>query len=307
MIKKLTVSVGIPAYNEEITIKQVLFDVLKQEQKRFILKEIIVISDGSTDSTVQQITQIKDPRIKVIVGNQRLGKSARLNQIFQNFSGDVVFLLDADILIRDTRLFQSIIQKTDFVADGIVSVKPVPVQANSFIEHALNYSVEMINEIRQKWNNGRNYLAFRGSFVGLWGKLAKEIHFNPELVSQDAYLFFYACEKGYRTRYFSDLEIYYKSPSTLADHYKQSMRYSESYQELHTYLESTDTGHAVISKSLSMYTLIPKTILLSSAIKYFVHNPFYFTAYCLIFLVVRFKKIPGISHTWEPSQSTKRM
>ena len=51
MNKKLTVSVGIPAYDEEANIKSLLEAILQQRQENFILKSIIVVSDGSTDRT----------------------------------------------------------------------------------------------------------------------------------------------------------------------------------------------------------------------------------------------------------------
>lgn len=48
-MKKLSVSVGIPAYNEEQNIASLIFGILKQKVNNITLKEIIVISDGSTD------------------------------------------------------------------------------------------------------------------------------------------------------------------------------------------------------------------------------------------------------------------
>jgi len=51
MKKLITVSIGIPAYNEEANIGKLLSSLIKQKEAGFIIKEIIVVSDQSTDKT----------------------------------------------------------------------------------------------------------------------------------------------------------------------------------------------------------------------------------------------------------------
>ena len=56
------ISVIIPAFNSEKTIFETIESVLNQTWKNL---ELIVINDGSQDSTLVIITSIKDPRLKV--------------------------------------------------------------------------------------------------------------------------------------------------------------------------------------------------------------------------------------------------
>ena len=51
MNKKPTVTIGIPAHNEEANIANMLNSVISQEQKSFFLEKIIVALDGCTDNT----------------------------------------------------------------------------------------------------------------------------------------------------------------------------------------------------------------------------------------------------------------
>ena len=51
MKNSLTLTVGIPAYNEEANIIQLIDDILKQEYDGLELMKVIVSSDASTDST----------------------------------------------------------------------------------------------------------------------------------------------------------------------------------------------------------------------------------------------------------------
>ena len=58
--KKPTLSIGIPAFNEEANIYFLLKDLLSQKMDQFNLERIIVNSDGSTDDTIEQVKRIKN-------------------------------------------------------------------------------------------------------------------------------------------------------------------------------------------------------------------------------------------------------
>lgn len=305
MKRKLTVSIGIPAYNEEANIKQLLIALLSQKRKNFILKEIIVISDGSTDNTVKETRSVRNRLITVIEGRNRLGKSKRLNEIFKRFRGDILFLLDADVSLKENGLFEYVIKNSSFEKDGLVTVRPQPLPGASFFEKSINHSVDMINYIRVNWDNGRNFLSFRGTFFALWGPFAKKIHLHPRMVSQDAYLYFLARSKDYKTKYFSNKTVYYKSPTHFSDHVSQSHRYSETYKELDSSFISS--SHSYVPNSVFMHTLIPKKILVLAFIRYFLKNPVYFLSYCLISIAVKLKKGIRTSHQWDLAVSTKRL
>src|SRR5689334_12454556 len=96
----ITMSVCIPAYNEEVCIAGLVEEVLEQEQRRHRLHEVIVISDGSTDGTVREVERVADARVVVVDDGLRRGKATRLNELLAMATGDVVVLLDADIELR---------------------------------------------------------------------------------------------------------------------------------------------------------------------------------------------------------------
>ena len=58
--KKLTVTIGIPAYNEEKNIGRLLRALLRQKTNGLSIKKIIVISDASTDKTSQIVRGFKE-------------------------------------------------------------------------------------------------------------------------------------------------------------------------------------------------------------------------------------------------------
>ncbi|MGI5823563.1 MAG: glycosyltransferase family 2 protein [Dethiobacteria bacterium] len=81
----------IPAYNEEKTIGQVLAPLKKVS----LIKKIIVVSDGSTDDTVQ-VARGYDVEVVELIENR--GKGGALKAGLDSFRADVVLFLDADLL-----------------------------------------------------------------------------------------------------------------------------------------------------------------------------------------------------------------
>ncbi|MDI3311828.1 MAG: glycosyltransferase family 2 protein [Thermoanaerobacterium sp.] len=85
------ISVIIPAYNEEKNIE----DVLKVLKKIDIIDEIIVVNDGSTDNT-EKVVSLYD--VNLINLRTNLGKGAAVRRGIQAANGDVLVLLDADLI-----------------------------------------------------------------------------------------------------------------------------------------------------------------------------------------------------------------
>jgi glycosyltransferase involved in cell wall biosynthesis len=88
------ISVIIPVYNSEKTIRQTIDSVLKQTFTDF---ELIAINDGSQDSSLEIISAIQDSRLKVF-SYPNAGVSISRNRGIAQASGEFIVFLDSDDL-----------------------------------------------------------------------------------------------------------------------------------------------------------------------------------------------------------------
>lgn len=103
-------SVIISAYNEEDIIRQKVQNTLECEYPPDLL-EIIVVSDGSSDRTVDIVAQMNDPRVVLKAFHERSGKTACLNKAAPQAKGEILLFTDAnsmfpkDLLLKVARNF----------------------------------------------------------------------------------------------------------------------------------------------------------------------------------------------------------
>ena len=115
---KLTII--IPCYNEEKTIKILLEKILKLN---YLKKQIIIIDDCSTDNSLNEIEKIKVlfDDIVVIKHKKNLGKGAAIKSSKNYISGDIVVIQDADLEYEPEdilKLIKPIINKECLVVYG---------------------------------------------------------------------------------------------------------------------------------------------------------------------------------------------
>ena len=95
---KKNISIIIPVYNEELSIKSLYFEI-KKSIIDFNEYEIIFVNDGSTDKSANVINEILADNSKVILIdlNRNYGKSDALNEAFKLAQYDYIVTLDADL------------------------------------------------------------------------------------------------------------------------------------------------------------------------------------------------------------------
>ncbi|GAA3639339.1 glycosyltransferase family 2 protein [Flavivirga jejuensis] len=95
-------SVIIPLYNKETFIVKTIKSVLNQKFKDF---EIIIVDDGSTDKSLELVSQFQDLRINIIQQKNK-GVSVARNVGIEHANSKHIALLDADDTWYDNHLIE---------------------------------------------------------------------------------------------------------------------------------------------------------------------------------------------------------
>jgi glycosyltransferase involved in cell wall biosynthesis len=92
----MKLSIIIPVYNEQATIKEILSRVETASLPSGLQREIIVVDDGSRDST-RTILKSYEDRFKIIYQDMNQGKGAAVTRGLKESTGDFAIIQDADL------------------------------------------------------------------------------------------------------------------------------------------------------------------------------------------------------------------
>lgn len=95
----MDISVVIPLYNEEESLKELHDRIRKVMQDNDYSYEIIFVDDGSTDNSWEVITKLRSEaeQVKAIKFRRNYGKSPALHCAFEKAIGSVIITMDADL------------------------------------------------------------------------------------------------------------------------------------------------------------------------------------------------------------------
>ena len=180
------VSVVIPLYNCEKYIMKAVQSILVQTYKRI---ELIIIDDGSTDSSLKIVKNIKDKRVRIIT-KQNGGLAQARNSGISESKGELIGFLDADDYWHPSKIERHLIHFESSSDIGLsFSYSQFCDENNNLIPL---YQISMINNIKAKdiffknpVGNGSTFLIKRQlahEISGLRNLKLSGIHlFNPDL------------------------------------------------------------------------------------------------------------------------------
>lgn len=178
----MKVSIVLPAYNE---VKKLRNAVEKIEEKARDLGydyEIIIAEDGSTDGTDKVAREIaeKNPRVKHLHSDERLGRGRALMNAFRNCSGDVVVYMDVDLStdLRHLKDIVSAISEGYDIATGSRLMKESKAKRpfkRDFASRVYNFLVRLLLGSKLR-DHQCGFKAFRKSAILEIGEKAKDTH-----------------------------------------------------------------------------------------------------------------------------------
>lgn len=299
-MKKPSVSVGIPAYNEELNIKLLVEVILKQKNSNHVLKEVVVVSDFSSDNTVRQVKKIKDPRVKVVDRKIRMGLNRTQNEILGLVSGDILVLMDADVVPLGLDFINEIV--APIINDenvGVVGADVVSAKSASFFEKIIADSHDFKYSFYKRINRGNNIYVCHGRASAFPKRFYSKLRW-PIYPAEDAYAYLACLKSGYRFEFAPNAKVLFRSPSNLSDHIKQSQRFFGERMNMAKYFE----GEFVKSEYRIPVYQMARSILLG-----LFRNPLttiiflMIATYIKLFYTKKFRE----NFYWNPSVSTKKV
>lgn len=301
--KKLTITIGIPAHNEEKNIKNMIESVLKQNGESFILEKILVVLDGCTDNTLRIVKSIakKDIRIKVVFDSKRTGKATRLNQIYKLNKSQLIGTFDADILLeRDCELE---IMVKEFLRNkkiNVVAARQYPVPSNTWMGKFSDASFIMLQTASMMWRNGNNVHSLQGSASLIDAKFAKSFKFPSDIVTDAGYIYLKSIKKGrYGFVFTRDTKIIFRSVSTFTDWRKLGVR---------TLLYNKRSIYKYFGKKGIQEYFIPRRLIYLGILSVFFKDPLGCIGAIILNLFIRFFPLnlrKRKLNIWETAKSSK--
>ncbi|MGA8729116.1 MAG: glycosyltransferase [Terracidiphilus sp.] len=99
--RRMKVSVCMAAYNGERYIGAQLRSILPQLKQD---DEVVIVDDGSQDTTRERITELNDPRIRLLRHTTNVGVIQTFEDALRSATGDVLFLCDDDDVWADNKV-----------------------------------------------------------------------------------------------------------------------------------------------------------------------------------------------------------
>lgn len=190
---KQSLSVIVPALNEEANIALTVFSILKAMDEFSVAGEIIVVSDGSTDKTSEIVGGIieKDSRVKILIHSRPWGIGGSFWDGVDNSSGEIVLLVPGDNETdpREILCYFGLLDQVDIVVPFFFNqeVRPFFRRVLSFLYRAI---VNFTFSINLNYTNGT--ILYRKSLLKQVGGRSSGFFFQTDILARllrQGYLF----------------------------------------------------------------------------------------------------------------------
>ncbi|MEK7595002.1 MAG: glycosyltransferase [Patescibacteria group bacterium] len=298
MIK--TVTIGIPAYNEEKNIKTLLESLLNQKQEGWDLDKIIIYSDASTDNTNSIVGEFTNKSLVLIKGAKRKGMCYGQKTISKITNSDFLVFINADVLPQDENLITNLIKNADDKT-GVVGGKVVPAKAEGFMEKVYKFNHELKTAIYEDPKMSGSIYLCHGRIKCLTRQMYTKTRYE-DVTAEDAFLYLECKRLGLKFVYAKNATVIFRSPTHLGDYFKQSSRFIAGKKDLYKYFDKIK-----VDKNY----LIPKSILVKNILRGFIRNPILTSINAATFGLSNLKALSGKTSNnkilWDMSYSSKRL
>ncbi|TQS81437.1 MAG: bi-functional transferase/deacetylase [Methanomethylophilus alvi] len=213
----LEVTVGICAYNEAQIIERSIRSVYSQKLSTVSVKEVLVVSSGSTDGTdgIVKGLQAEFPTLRLYRQEKREGKNSAINCYLDHKSCDLVVMLNADNAFGTEDSLQKLVEPLADPKVGITGGHPIPTNGkDTKIGSAVNLMWCVHHQLALEHPKIGELIAFRD--IGT--RLPTDMQSDEDIIRMKLE------EAGYICVYVPDSIVLNRGPETEEDFIKQRVR-----------------------------------------------------------------------------------
>lgn len=223
---KQTITIGIPAFNEEVNILYILDSLINQNIDNYIIEKIIVLDDCSSDQTVKlvQEIQIRFPIIKLESDGKRKGKGERLNDLYKLNTSDILFVFDADVILDHSNVILNMLKNFKDNDITFVSALKRPIKPISSMEKLFYVWDNLwfnIVESADKFNDMR---FITSSGFAIKKNFAKKIKHTKEITLHGLHIFLLCRKENLKAKVAENAIIFYRLPSNIKEYLSLTTR-----------------------------------------------------------------------------------
>lgn len=288
----MQITIGIPSYNEEVSIRTILEALERQVTNGHEICEVI-ISDDSTDTTpeiVNDFARKSTLSITLMHHNKRRGAASAWNEIFRNARGDVTMLYDADIIPAKNTTYLLASRIRDDVV--LCASNPLPLEENGIAAKASFFNAQWLHRIRKRILSQYTVM---GRALSIRTDVAKTIAI-PDVIAIDLYLQCKILELGKKVDYCDEAVVWFKPANTMLDFASQVVRAIQGHEQMKDYVENLDIR-------------LPTSLMLKESIKEVFSRPQNIVAVAIAYLLLPIYKSKVSRYTrsaaWHVADSTK--
>lgn len=228
------VSILIAAYNEEDNILSTLESIDRQNYPGHI--DVIVIDDGSTDSTADKVQAVVNqyPWLTFLQMSQNSGKSAALNYGLSHVNSNLTITIDGDSYLYKNALV-NLVGRYLSDPDSTVAVAGCVLVRNSrknlvtkVQEWDYFHGIAAIKRLQSLF---QGTLVAQGAFSIYNTAVLKDIGGWKHVVGEDIVMTWDLLERDYRVGYAEDAILFTNSPDTWKQFFGQRRRWSRGLIE----------------------------------------------------------------------------
>ncbi|RKX93135.1 MAG: hypothetical protein DRO76_00020 [Candidatus Altiarchaeales archaeon] len=226
-----TISLIIPTWNEENTIKGKLENTLDLEYPKDKL-EVLIIDDGSNDKTVEIVKGfIKNHRnFKLLKLKERRGKAVALNRALRYSNGEIIVITDSDSRLNKNILNVSIPYFADQRVGALTGRHVVLGDRDSDMSIIEIEYRNLYHMIRHAESILDSTFIFNGPFTAFRKTLISRIY--NDSVADDSEIALRIRQKGYRTIHVDDAIFWEFAASSMQERTKQKYRRAQGLIQL---------------------------------------------------------------------------